>query len=481
MNKKYRLLTAMLLMLVLAMTASMLTAFAEPAAQGTVATADEAIQAEAPAGDTAAETEEAAEEDLYDLDLGAAMRSIAQSTGLANGDWRQYVMICISCVLLYLAIVKKFEPLLLLPIAFGMLLANLPLAGMMNGESYREFPLEQAAEALKYATEKQTTAYVALNALGEPVYQVQSSNGGLLYYLYKGVKLGIYPPLIFMGVGAMTDFGPLIANPKSLLLGAAAQLGIFITFIGAILLDFTPNEASAIGIIGGADGPTAIYVTTQLAPHLLAPIAVAAYSYMALVPVIQPPIMRALTTKKERMIVMEQLRPVSRAELVIFPVVVTVVVSLLLPDAAPLVGMLMLGNLMRTSGVVDRISKTAQNELINIVTIFLGLTVGATTNGATFLSPQTLYIIVLGVIAFMGGTAGGVLLGKLMCKLSGGKINPLIGSAGVSAVPMAARVSQVVGQKENPGNFLLMHAMGPNVAGVIGSAVAAGVFLSLFK
>ena len=481
MNKKYRLLTAMLLMLVLAMTASMLTAFAEPAAQGTVATADEAIQAEAPAGDTAAETEEAAEEDLYDLDLGAAMRSIAQSTGLANGDWRQYVMICISCVLLYLAIVKKFEPLLLLPIAFGMLLANLPLAGMMNGESYREFPLDQAAEALKYATEKQTTAYVALNALGEQVYQVQSSNGGLLYYLYKGVKLGIYPPLIFMGVGAMTDFGPLIANPKSLLLGAAAQLGIFITFIGAILLDFTPNEASAIGIIGGADGPTAIYVTTQLAPHLLAPIAVAAYSYMALVPVIQPPIMRALTTKKERMIVMEQLRPVSRAELIIFPIVVTVVVSLLLPDAAPLVGMLMLGNLMRTSGVVDRISKTAQNELINIVTIFLGLTVGATTNGATFLSPQTLYIIVLGVIAFMGGTAGGVLLGKLMCKLSGGKINPLIGSAGVSAVPMAARVSQVVGQKENPGNFLLMHAMGPNVAGVIGSAVAAGVFLSLFK
>ena len=359
MNKKYRLLTAMLLMLVLTMTASMLTAFAEPAAQGTVATADEAIQAEAPAGDAAAETEEAAEEDPYDLDLGAAMRSIAQSTGLANGDWRQYVMICISCVLLYLAIVKKFEPLLLLPIAFGMLLANLPLAGMMNGESYREFPLEQAAEALKYATEKQTTAYVALNALGEQVYQVQSSNGGLLYYLYKGVKLGIYPPLIFMGVGAMTDFGPLIANPKSLLLGAAAQLGIFITFIGAILLDFTPNEASAIGIIGGADGPTAIYVTTQLAPHLLAPIAVAAYSYMALVPVIQPPIMRALTTKKERMIVMEQLRPVSRAELVIFPIVVTVVVSLLLPDAAPVVGMLMLGNLMRTSGVVDRISKTA--------------------------------------------------------------------------------------------------------------------------
>ncbi len=479
MNKKYRLLTAILLMLVLAMTASMLTAFAEPAAQAPAA--GEAVQAEAPAADTAAGTEEAAEEDLYDLDLGGAMRSIVQSTGLANGDWRQYVMIGISCVLLYLAIVKKFEPLLLLPIAFGMLLANLPLAGMMNGESYREFPLDQAAEALKYAAEKETTAYVVLNALGEQVYQVQSANGGLLYYLYKGVKLGIYPPLIFMGVGAMTDFAPLIANPKSLLLGAAAQLGIFITFIGAILLGFTPQESSAIGIIGGADGPTAIYVTTQLAPHLLAPIAVAAYSYMALVPVIQPPIMRALTTKEERMIVMEQLRPVSRAELIIFPIVVTVVVSLLLPDAAPLVGMLMLGNLMRTSGVVDRISKTAQNELINIVTIFLGLTVGATTNGATFLSPQTLYIIVLGVIAFMGGTAGGVLLGKVMCKLSGGKINPLIGSAGVSAVPMAARVSQVVGQKENPGNFLLMHAMGPNVAGVIGSAVAAGVFLSLFK
>ena len=365
------------------------------------------------------------------------------------------VMLAVSCVLLYLAIVKKFEPLLLLPIAFGMLLTNLPGAGMYHAEFFAE-------------------GVVNWEALG-------NLEGGLIDYLYLGVKLGIYPCLIFVGVGAMTDFGPLIANPKSLLLGAAAQLGIFITFIGAILLDFTPNEASAIGIIGGADGPTAIYVTTQLAPHLLAPIAVAAYSYMALVPVIQPPIMRALTTKKERMIVMEQLRPVSRAELIIFPIVVTVVVSLLLPDAAPLVGMLMLGNLMRTSGVVDRISKTAQNELINIVTIFLGLTVGATTNGATFLSPQTLYIIVLGVIAFMGGTAGGVLLGKLMCKLSGGKINPLIGSAGVSAVPMAARVSQVVGQKENPGNFLLMHAMGPNVAGVIGSAVAAGVFLSLFK
>ena len=283
-----------------------------------------------------------------------------------------------------------------------------------------------------------------------------------------------------MGVGAMTDFGPLLANPKSLLLGAAAQLGIFMTFIGAILLGFTPQEAGAIGIIGGADGPTAIFVTSKLAPHLLGPIAVAAYSYMALVPVIQPPIMKALTTRKERMIVMEQLRPVSKTELVIFPIVVTILVSLLLPDAASLVGLLMLGNLFRVSGVTERLNKTAQNELCNIVTIFLGVTVGATTNGETFLTLQTIYIVILGVIAFSFGTAGGVLLAKLMNKLSGGKINPLIGSAGVSAVPMAARVSQSVGQKENPGNFLLMHAMGPNVAGVIGSAVAAGVFISLF-
>jgi oxaloacetate decarboxylase beta subunit len=305
-------------------------------------------------------------------------------------------------------------------------------------------------------------------------------NGGLLYYLYQGVKLGIYPPLIFLGVGAMTDFAPLIANPKSLLLGAAAQLGIFTTFIGALLLGFTPQEAGSIGIIGGADGPTAIYLTTKLAPHLLGPIAVAAYSYMALVPVIQPPIMRALTTRKERMVVMEQLREVSKAERIIFPIVVTIFISLLLPAAAPLVGMLMLGNLFRECLVVDRLSKTAQNELINIVTIFLGVTVGATANGETFLKLQTLGIIALGLIAFGCGTAGGVLLGKLMYKLSGGKVNPLIGSAGVSAVPMAARVSQKVGQEANPRNFLLMHAMGPNVAGVIGSAVAAGVLLSLF-
>ena len=301
-----------------------------------------------------------------------------------------------------------------------------------------------------------------------------------MYYLYHGVKLGIFPPIIFMGVGAMTDFGPLIANPKSLLLGAAAQLGIFLTFIGAKLLGFSAAEAGSIGIIGGADGPTAIFVTTRLAPHLLGAIAVAAYSYMALVPVIQPPIMKALTTKKERLIRMPQLRPVSHTELVIFPILVTIVVSLLLPDAAALVGMLMLGNLFRVSGVVERLNKTTQNELCNIVTIFLGLTVGATTNGATFLTANTLKIVLLGVIAFGFGTAGGVLLAKLMNVLTGGKINPLIGSAGVSAVPMAARVSQKVGQEYDPGNFLLMNAMGPNVAGVIGSAVAAGVFISLF-
>ena len=304
---------------------------------------------------------------------------------------------------------------------------------------------------------------------------------GLLDYLYLGVKLGIYPCLIFLGVGCMTDFGPLIANPKSLLLGAAAQLGIFITFIVCYtVMGFTPQEAASTGIIGGADGPTAIYLTGKLAPHLLGPIAVAAYSYMALVPVIQPPIMRALTTKKEREIVMEQLRPVSKREKIIFPIAVTIIVSLLLPSAAPLVGCLMLGNLFRESGVVDRLNKTAQNELMNIVTIFLGTTVGATATASTFLSPKTLGIIVVGVLAFGFGTAGGVLLAKVMNKLSGGKINPLIGSAGVSAVPMAARVSQVEGQKANPGNFLLMHAMGPNVAGVIGSAIAAGILLSMF-
>ena len=416
------------------------------------------------------------------IDIVDGLKSIVTSTGLASGSVAQYAMLAVACLLLYLAIVKQFEPLLLLPIAFGMLLANLPAAGMMSHPTYTFYnTLEEGLNAAKYLSKDATDVIQRYNeATGTMMYSLQTGNGGLLYYLYQGVKLGIYPPLIFMGVGAMTDFGPLIANPKSLLLGAAAQLGIFITFLGAKLLGFTAAESSAIGIIGGADGPTAIFVTTKLAPHLLGPIAVAAYSYMALVPVIQPPIMKALTTKKERAIVMEQLRPVSKQEKIIFPIVVTIIVSLLLPDAAALVGMLMLGNLMRETGVVERLSKTAQNELCNIVTIFLGLTVGATTQGDTFLTWSTIKIVILGVIAFSGGTAGGVLLAKLMNKLSGGKINPLIGSAGVSAVPMAARVSQVVGQKENPGNFLLMHAMGPNVAGVIGSAVAAGVFISLF-
>jgi len=375
------------------------------------------------------------------VNIGEIFTGLIEKSGFAQMTLGHAVMLVLACVLLYLAIVKKFEPLLLVPIAFGMLLANLPGAGL------------QAKAA---------------------------SESGLFYYLYKGVSLNIYPPLIFMGVGAMTDFGPLIANPCSLLLGAAAQLGIFITFIGALLLGFTPAEAGAIGIIGGADGPTAIYGASILAQHLLPTIAIAAYSYMALVPVIQPPIMKLLTTKKERAIVMEQLRPVSKTEKIIFPIVVAIFVSLILPDAAPLVGMLMFGNLLKECGVTERLSKTAQNELMNIVTIILGLCVGATATAEIFLTWQTIKIVILGVFAFGCSTAGGLLLGKVMCKLTKGKINPLIGSAGVSAVPMAARVSQVVGQKENPGNFLLMHAMGPNVAGVIGSAVAAGVFLSLF-
>jgi sodium ion-translocating decarboxylase beta subunit len=381
--------------------------------------------------------------------LITGIKGFISTSGFSAITPGQVIMLIVSFVLLYLAIVKQFEPLLLLPIGFGMFLANLPLAGLM-AEPVGQF--------------------------GQEGFQA----GGLLYYLYMGVKLGIYPPLIFMGVGAMTDFGPLIANPKSILLGAAAQFGIFAVFIGAILLGFNAQEASSIGIIGGADGPTAIFLTAKLAPHLLGPIAVAAYSYMALVPIIQPPIMRALTTKEERSVVMEQLRPVSKKERVIFPIFVTLLVSLILPSAAPLVGMLMLGNLLRESGVTERLSKTAQNELMNIVTIFLGTTVGATANAETFLRPQTLMIIGLGLLAFAFGTAAGVVLGKIMYKTSGGKVNPLIGSAGVSAVPMAARVSQVVGQQENPGNFLLMHAMGPNVAGVIGSAVAAGLLLSTF-
>ncbi len=401
------------------------------------------------------------------MTLGEALKAFYLSMGFSAATWQQIVMMIISFVLIYLALVKGFEPLLLLPIAFGMLLANLPLAGLMDGPSYVA------------VTDPETG--LVIREMVDP--------GGVLYWLYRGVKLGIYPPLIFMGVGAMTDFGPLIANPKSLLLGAAAQLGIFTTFLGALALNLVPGlgftipEAASIGIIGGADGPTAIYITAKLAPHLLGPIAVAAYSYMALVPLIQPPIMKALTTKEEREIKMEQLRPVSKLERIVFPVLVTVVVSILLPAAAPLIGLLMLGNILREGAMMqstlNRLMKTAEGELMNIVVIFLGVTVGATANGEIFLSPRTLAIIFLGLAAFSGGTAGGVIFGKIMCKMTGGKVNPLIGSAGVSAVPMAARVSQKVGQEANPSNFLLMHAMGPNVAGVIGSAVAAGVLLSM--
>ena len=414
------------------------------------------------------------EQMMSDFSVGGTIMGLINDSGIYDiikGNWKSAVMILISFVLLYLAIVKQFEPLLLMPIAFGMLLTNLPLAGIMDE------PIYEIISNPTYHGKAGIPIYNGDMLVG---YQYIKQNGGLLYYLYQGVKLGIFPPLIFMGVGAMTDFGPLIANPMSLLLGAAAQLGIFLAFIIALLLGFTPAEAGSIGIIGGADGPTAIYVTTKLAPGLLGPIAIAAYSYMALVPVIQPPIMKALTSKKDRQIVMGQLRTVSKTEKIVFPIVVTVLVSLMLPSAAPLIGSLMLGNLFKESGVTERLSKTAQNELMNIVTIFLGVTVGATAKAETFLQPQTLKIIAMGVFAFGGGTAGGVLLGDLMCKLSGGKINPLIGSAGVSAVPMSARVSQKVGQAENPSNFLLMHAMGPNVAGVIGSAVAAGVFISMF-
>ena len=472
-----------------------------------------------------------------------AIANFFVSTGFYQffqGDnWKSAIMLVIAVVLLFLGIVKKFEPLLLVPIAFGMLVTNLPGAEMFHeilfagghvhwdlfgGEPITaQFLSEMLANGVSadmlqpYADSLMTAAQstfdpgvldnlmAQLAASGSEAvgtlsnqldalvtaeqylasYGITLSNVtvsvGLIDVLYLGIKLGIYPCLIFMGVGAMTDFGPLIANPKSLLLGAAAQLGIFITFIVCYsVMGFTPQEAASTGIIGGADGPTAIYLTGKLAPHLLGPIAVAAYSYMALVPVIQPPIMRALTTKKERSIVMEQLRPVSKKEKIIFPIAVTIIVSLLLPSAAPLVGCLMLGNLFKESGQLDRLSDTAQNALMNIVTIFLGITVGATATASTFLQLKTLGIMVVGVVAFGFGTAGGVLLAKLMNKLSGGKINPLIGSAGVSAVPMAARVSQIEGQKANPGNFLLMHAMGPNVAGVIGSAIAAGMLLSMF-
>ena len=471
--------------------------------------------------------------------MSGAIKSFLNSTGIAKlfsgeyGDWWQYiVMYIIIGALFYLAIVKKFEPLLLMPIAFGMLLANLPGAEIIHidfffddyyfkaegGEIVGAFKeqinqflewlpdslhqinsdgnlvFDFSEEALKNAgtdlsaVESMLDTFLDKNAYidGSSVHIKMSTMitqvinyGGLLDFLYLGVKLGIYPSLIFLGVGAMTDFSPLISNPKSLFMGAGAQLGVFAAFFTALFL-FTPMEAASIGIIGGADGPTAILVTKTLAPHLLGAIAIAAYSYMALIPIIQPPFMRLLTTKKERAIKMSNLRQVSKLEKVIFPIIVTLVVTLIVPDAAPLVGFLMLGNLFNVSGVSDRLSKTAQNELINIVTIFLGVSVGATANAENFLNPETLYIIGLGLCAFVISTCGGLIIGKIMCKLSGGKINPLIGSAGVSAVPMAARVAQDEGRKEDPSNFLLMHAMGPNVAGVIGSAVAAGVFLSFF-
>ena len=386
------------------------------------------------------------------------LQSILANSGFAqffvDGGYRYVIMIAVACVLLYLAIVRQFEPLLLLPIGFGMLMANLPLDNIIHMEIF-------------------------INDTQQINWELLGSPGGLADYLYLGVKLGIYPPLIFLGIGTMTDFEPLIARPSSLLMGAAAQLGIFVAYIGARLLGFTPAEAASIGIIGGADGPTAIYTTTRLAPALLGSVAVAAYCYMALVPVIQPPIMKLLTTDKERRIVMEAPRKVSRTEKILFPIVVTLLVSLLLPDAAILVGCLMLGNLMKETGVVERITKTAGNELMNIITIFLGFSVGCTTNAETFLNMRTVLVIVLGVVAFSFGTAGGVILGKIMCFVTHGKINPLIGSAGVSAVPMAARVSQKVGQEYNPSNYLLMHAMGPNVAGVIGSAVAAGILINM--
>ncbi len=417
-----------------------------------------------------------------------AIMSFLQQTGayLLAQDWSMLIMIGISCVLVYLAIVKGFEPLLLLPIAFGMLLTNLPGAEIFHESLFANGHVQWALFGGKEVTMSLINELTAEGASQAVIDQLIANAGkvitpGLLDYLYLGVKLGIYPCLIFMGVGAMTDFGPLIANPKSLLLGAAAQLGIFLTYLGAkLLFGFNDMESASIGIIGGADGPTAIFVTSKLAPHLLGPIAVAAYSYMALVPVIQPPIMKLLTTKEERMIEMPPLRKVSKMEKIIFPIMVTIVVDMIVPSATPLVGALMLGNLFRESGVTERLSKTVQNELMNIVTIFLGVTVGATATAATFLNFQTMAIIAMGIVAFGCGTAGGVLLAKFMNLFLKNKINPLIGSAGVSAVPMAARVSQKVGQQENPRNFLLMHAMGPNVAGVIGSAIAAGVLIALF-
>ena len=451
------------------------------------------------------------------------------SDGTMNSIWWQtIIMYVIAGTLLYLAIVKKFEPLLLMPIAFGMLLANLPGANLIHLEYFFDehyiaveggeiigtlandfklflsniptnlYTITEDAITLDFSSLSADNmavcetlfsqcmngaAYLDGNAIHismSTMIKEVVNHGGLVDILYLGVKLGVYPSLIFLGVGAMTDFSPLIANPKSLLMGAGAQLGVFVAFFAALFLGFSPMEAGAIGIIGGADGPTAILVTKELAPQLLGAIAIAAYSYMALIPIIQPPFMKLLTTQKEREIKMTNLRSVSQAEKILFPIIVTALVCLIIPDAAPLVGFLMLGNLFNVSGATDRLSKTAQNELINIVTICLGISVGATANAENFLKPQTLYIIALGLTAFCISTCGGLITGKIMCKLSGGKINPLIGSAGVSAVPMAARVSQDVGRKYDPSNFLLMHAMGPNVAGVIGSAVAAGVFLSFF-
>ena len=413
-----------------------------------------------------------------------AIINFLQQTGfyMISENPMQLIMIVVACVLAYLAIVKQFEPLLLLPISFGMLLTNLFGAEMYHeilfAGGHINWELFGGAPITAEFIQKMTDAGVSQTLLST-LEIGKSVDFGLIDVLYLGIKMGIYPCLIFLGVGAMTDFGPLIANPKSLLLGAAAQVGIFLAFIGARYLGFTGAEAGSIGIIGGADGPTAIFVTSKLAPDLLGPIAVAAYSYMALVPVIQPPIMKLLTTKEERQIVMKELRPVSKTEKIVFPIVVTIFVALLVPSAAPLVGCLMLGNLLKESGVCDRLSKTAQNELMNTVTIFLGVSVGATATAQTFLTAKTLGILAMGICAFAFGTAGGVLLAKFMNLFLKNKINPLIGSAGVSAVPMAARVSQKVGQKENPSNFLLMHAMGPNVAGVIGSAIATGVLLAI--
>ena len=442
------------------------------------------------------------------------IQNFLSTTGIArlfeNENWWQTViMFGLAFVLVYLAIVKKFEPLLLLPIAIGMLLTNLPGAGMFHLDLF--IPPQAAVDALNAAFEdgmlsvaeyaellghgigvdaffdgtsevvfSQEVYDELMHALTDINYGAVLKNGGLLDLLYLGVKLGIYPCLIFIGIGAMTDFTPLISNPKSLLIGAGAQFGVFIAFAGALLLGFTPEEAASIGIIGGADGPTAILVTKTLAPHLLGAIAIAAYSYMALIPMIQPPFMKLFTTKKERQIRMTALRQVSKTEKILFPIVVAFVIGLIIPDAAPLIGCLMFGNLLNVCGVTERLSKTAQNELMNIVTIFLGITVGATASAENFLRLETIFIICLGLVAFCVSTCGGLITAKIMNWISGGKINPLIGSAGVSAVPMAARVSQMVGQKEDPSNFLLMHAMGPNVAGVIGSAVAAGVFLSRF-